>query len=394
MDDAVDRIASAIARYWLKENLYCGLSVRMLAERTPELDPALIEEHVAAMEAEGHISSREVNGIRWVYPREGLLRRFDDSDESLVGRYTKMARMGGSQIKTLFFRRAVLDRYRDDPRFRFDDDGIHGFISIKEEFYLDSATPESEKLSVRFGAAFSENDERVVTCILKDLDRLALPHQQHWASYELESTYSLDADFYAGAFEGRWTDRASIFRAFVQELVEINIICKLIGDPPLFRRDYEGQPPSGLGWMTKPTRNSFHDFALLLDKLLSDNLNKDFFRGKVDTQEEQALGGGRFKVVDLGTISLLDSYLKTQWRVHDSAFVPKVIGAIRQVRKLRQAPAHKVGDDDYDAAILKEQQDLVEEVNVAIRGLRLLLSNHPLAEAYVPPKWLQEGRIG
>lgn len=388
------RIAAVIARYWLTENPYCGLSVPMIAERIPEIDPALVEKEVVGMETKGDVSTRMVGEDRWVYPRETLMSRFDDSEEAKVGRYAKMARLGGSQVLMLFFQRAVLDRYRDDPRFRFDDDGVHGYIGIKDKYYFDAATPESDKVSIRFGGAYAQNGERVVTCILKDLDGLALAQQQHWASYELQGAHALDADYYAGAFEGQWTNRVSIFRALVQELVEVNKICLLSADPPLFRADHDGEPPHGLVWMTKPTRYAFHDFALLLDKILSENLNKDFFRGKVELVDEQNLGDGKVRIVDRSTIALLDAYLRRYGRPADEDFIATVTSAFRKVRKLRQAPAHRLGDDAYDPAILKEQQRIVDEVYGALRGLRLLLSNHPKAKSYTPPDWLQEGRIG
>ncbi|HWG92293.1 MAG TPA: AAA family ATPase [Candidatus Thermoplasmatota archaeon] len=394
MKDPLDRVSSAIAKYWLKENLYCGLSVSHLNDRLPDLSMSKIDGLVLELDARGDVTTRLVDNERWVYPQEQLLKRHDDLQEAKVGRYTKMLRLGASQVRSMYFRRGVLDRYREDPRYHFNDDGIHGFISIRDKWYLDEATAESDKLSIQFGAAYTESNERLVTAVLKHLDDLPLPHQQHWASYEVEGRHALDADFAAGAFEGQWTDRVSVFRAFMQELVEINKICALTGDKPLFRKDYEGEPPRGFAWLTKPTRAALDGFIHLLDKLLSENLNKEFFRGKVELHAEEPMADGRVKVADRGTIALLEDYLKTQWRVSEYNFPLSITGAFRKVRKLRQAPAHRVEEDAFDDNVRKEQEELVDEAYRALRFLRLLLTNHPRAQGYAPPDWLQNGRIG
>jgi hypothetical protein len=233
----------------------------------------------------------------------------------------------------------------------------------------------------------------IITAVLKHLGDLPLPHQQHWASHELEGRHLLDADFAAGAFHGQWTDRVSIFKALTQELVEINKLCALMGDPPLFRHDHEGEPPRGLAWLTRPTQASYDAFVHLLDKLLSDNLNKDFFRGKVPLQTEDTLPDGRVKVQDRGTIALLEAYLKKSWRVPEPDFPKSIMGPIRKVRDLRQAPAHRIQPDEFNPALAEAQYKLMEEVYASIRHLRLLFMNHPRAESYTPPDWLQNGRI-
>lgn len=117
--------------------------------------------------------------------------------------------------------------------------GTSGFIGIKDEFYLDDSVPEADKISIQsFGKGYDSNGEEVVAVILAYLGRLSVEHQNYWSSYEIKEKCKLDADYVKTNFEAEWTDRVSIYRAFSKELEEINNICDLIGEPPLFKKNF------------------------------------------------------------------------------------------------------------------------------------------------------------
>jgi hypothetical protein len=396
MSQLTEYIADILARYWLEENPYCGLgaleiSFRLAKQLGETPDPARMREAINKLSQRGAVSTREVQDDVWVYPKQPLLEPRDSLTEAQVGIYTKQLRLGGSQIELRFFDRQVLDRYRQDPRFRVEEGGASGLLGIRNEFYISPNTLDRDRIEIlNFGVGYGTYDRRVVTVILWDLGKLPIEQQQHWASYELKERCTVDADFVKQNFEAEDTDRVSPFEAFVQELEEINRLCKLMGEPPLFRNTYGGELPEDFAWITKPSSGEYVRFVQLLDKMMSDNLNRDFFCGKVELTREEPVGGGRVRLKDKGTIELLDDYLTKYWRIPDP---DEILATFRQVRKERQQPAHTVTSDAYDLSAEDKQRELIAKAYHAVRTLRLLLMKHPAAKAYETPNWLQEGRI-
>src|SRR5690349_8075397 len=110
---------------------------------------------------------------------------------------------------------------------------------------------------------------------------------------------------------GQWPERESIFVAYLEEIHHINEMCKKIGWLPLFNKEIPShEKPREFGFLIRPTAKEFHDFVLLLDKLTSDNINRDFFKGKIALEAEKDLGGGRISVQQKGTITLLEEWIK------------------------------------------------------------------------------------
>ena len=379
-------ISDILAHYWLDENLYCGMSsmevFRRLSQKLSK--PVTINDVrkvLGDMQAKGLVSTRRIQGDFYAYPKRPLLEPRDPLSKEDVGIYTKQLRLGGSQIEHRFFRRQVLDRYKQDPRYVVGDFGSSGSIFIKDEFYDDKDTPEADKVSIQtFGIGYTKKGERIVAVILSDLGRLSREHQQYWASLEIHEECFLDSDYVKTSFGAEFTDRVSPFIAFVQELREINRICDLIGEPHLFKKTYEKGHPHGFDWITKPTTLEFYSFAHVTDKLISENLNKKFFKGKVELNEK-------------GTLTLLDEYLTNYVRFPDPEPKKNMIAMFKKIRKLRQKPAHTTIKNDFDPLYFKRQRDLIYEAYRAIRILRLIFMNHPLAKLYKPPKWLHEGKI-
>ena len=92
------------------------------------------------------------------------------------------------------------------------------------------------------------------------------------------------------------------------------------------------------------------EFVHLLDKMLSENMNKRFFTGDVPLEETIHRRDGRIEVRQRGTLTVLDEWLHKTVRFQDEAPYRAIIGPLRQIRKLRQRPAHAVLRDDYDMA--------------------------------------------
>ncbi len=70
----------------------------------------------------------------------------------------------------------------------------------------------------------------------------------------------------------------SIFDAFIEELHHINEMCKLMSHPALFKDDFkDNNKPRELCFLIRPTLKQFNEFILLLDKMISENINRAFF---------------------------------------------------------------------------------------------------------------------
>lgn len=302
------------------------------------------------------------------------------------GKYSYELKKERNNVKLVYFERAVLDRYRNDPRFKVVEYAVSGHLSIKDEYYLDESVPESEKIGIQsFVKGYKPNGTEVVGTLLIYLSQMSLEHQNYWASYEVTEVCKMDADSFQQEFMAEFTDRVSPFDAILEELKEINHLCDLMREPHLFKNVFDIEDIDGFGWITKPTMREFSHLVHILDKLFSENLNKDFFRGKIPLKDNSNK--------DKGTVSLLEEYMNTKIRFPAPGPKDEMIGVFRQIRKDRQKPAHTVAKDKYDAKYLKLQKDLVYSAYCAIRTLRLILMNHPKTRGYKPPESLQKGRI-
>lgn len=414
-------VSDLVANYWLIENKYCGVSSDYLFKKILSQGKEVSEDEIKivlkSMEKENLFSTREIeSGDRsqwvfengqfkeivepgphidlWAYPKRKLLEKYDNSKVEDVGIYTKQLRLGGSQVEHRFFKRQVLDRYREDPRYDFSEYGSSGYFGIKDQFYLDENEPEKDKVSIqRFGYGYDSNGMGVVAVILVYLGGLSIKHQNYWRSFEIFERCKLDSDYVKTSFGAEITDRISIYRAFSQELEEINKICILINEPPLFRETYGEIAPRHFGRLTKPTQKQYNAFIHLLDKMISENLNKKFFKNKIELKEELVTKDGKIKIIDKNTIRLLEEYLERNWRFPDPEPKDEMIRIFKKIRQDRQAPAHRIIDDKYDVQYFEKQNEVMIQAYRAIRTLRLIFQCFPKAKNYEAPKWLDEGRI-
>ena len=144
--------------------------------------------------------------------------------------------------------------------------------------------------------------------------------------------------------------------------------------------------------MIRPTLAEFNGFVQVLDKMLSDNIQKAFFLDEIDDQQKEERDG-TVVVTPKGTIQLLVEWLAGNFRAKEDDPVSEVGGALRKVRKLRQKPAHVVEKDVFDHRYMAQQRELMMEAYGAVRTLRLILECHPDTYMGNMPRWLKEGKI-
>ncbi len=392
-------ISDILAYYWLEGHPYCGIRLteifRLLRKKgEAQLKLHTIRDAIRKMRERDEVSTEEIQRDLMVFPKRALLEPRDPLDVEDVGVYTKQLRLGGSQMELRFFKRQVLDRYCQDPRYRVSEYGASGFLSIKDHYYLAEDTSEEDKVGIKsFGTAYLEDGTQVITVMLVYLGQLSKTHQDHWSSFEVHEKCLLDPDFVKTSFKGEFTERVSPFVAFVGELQEVNKLCDLMGEPHLFRNSYQDGPPKEFGWITKPTVAEFEALVVVTYKLIFDNLNKDFFKGKVDFVMEIPMKKGKIKVKDKSPLKLLTEYLQQcDWFV-DCELKTEAIQTFEEIYNLRHGPAHSISEDDFDPSYFERQKRFVYKAYAAIRTLRIILMNHPSVKEYEPPRWLRDGRI-
>jgi hypothetical protein len=266
-------------------------------------------------------------------------------------------------------------------------------ISVRDEYYLSAEYPERDKILLQtFGVGFDANGGRVVGVFLRYLEALSSEHQRLWQAFETSDKCWIHPDYMTSAM-GNFPDHGSIFRALLLEQVAINRMSLAMGRPELFRVTYENGRPDGYHVFFQPTTRNFQAFVLELDKLLSQNLDVDFFLEEVPLTEVIRRRNGEERLVDRGTITILEDWLRSHFRTGDESAIPSVIEGLREVRRLRQRPAHAVDDDRYDPNYWKQQDEVVQRAYISMRTLRLILANYPGAESVKLPDWIRAGRI-
>jgi hypothetical protein len=306
--------------------------------------------------------------------------------------FTKELARGSPQLTFRFFDLTVLEAYRNDPRYLYRTTDISGYLSISDRFDNSESMPDPDKILLQhFGFGYSRDiSQRVVCVCLRDLSRLTPEHQAVWAARRLDGEYLPHPDFWRMVM-GEWGEGVSLFSAFLEELHHTNELARLMGGPPFYLRTYtDDGRPTELSWLIRPTLREFNGFVHLLDKLMSENLNREFFAGRVELESERQRGDGKVVVTQKGTIALLEDWLAATFRPKDPGPITEMLAAFREVRRRRQKPAHAAQDDAFDQGYFKEQRDLSIKAYAAVRTIRLILQNHPACRNHRVPDFLNE----
>jgi hypothetical protein len=291
----------------------------------------------------------------------------------------------------------VLDRYYRDPRYHFDFDDFSGSIRITTEHYESQDIAKRDKVLLQsFGIGYDSNRNRVVVAFLRYLSDLSPEHQQIWNAFVVNDKCSMNSDYERATIYGYWPEYCSAYQAFLAEQVEINKLAHLIGKPSLFKKTFEEEKrPKGFIPMLRPTRKNFNEFIQVLDKMISENINRDFFKGDIPLEHQVQRDDGTVVIQRPGTLRLLEEWLSKKYRTADGEDVSReALAPLREIRKLRQEPAHKLRQDEYDRTYPQRQDKILGEACRALTMLRLILWSHPRArETYSPPNWLDSDKI-
>lgn len=334
------------------------------------------------------------NKLFCLYPRPAHLHNVVNRSRYANEPYKLELALGCPQLEFRSFDPSVLEHYRNDPRYMYETDDISGHICYDSE----NMAERDKTMLESFGFSYKAGDNRAVAVFLRYLVRLSPEHQQIWKAKELEGEYVLHPDYYRKAILGDWREHESIFKAFLDEL---HLVCQMttaMERPPLFRVDYGKERASKLkkfSFLIRPTFEEYNDFVHLLDKTISENINKAFFQNEVPYKTEIRRKDGYIEVQQKGTLQILDDWIRKSFRTNDWQSWDMAIKAFKNVRKIRQKPAHDIDRDVFDQKYFKEQRELMTSAYKGMRILRMIFENHPKVRSsgIGVPEYLQEVKI-
>jgi hypothetical protein len=329
------------------------------------------------------------------YPERRHLREVVDPHDFDGRPYTLRMALGDAQLEPIFFELSVLERYRTDPRYYYRTNNISGRIGVRDEHFETGTMRESDQVLIEsFGYGFDDVLRRSVCVFLRYLGRLTPEHQQLWMASEAGEDYKLHPAYFDSAIRGNFYNGDSIFNAFREELRQLQRMSEAAGLPPLIRENFRDQKPANFTFLIRPTLKELQDFHATLDKLMSENLDKRFFDELgigLDTQTERA--DGKIVLTPRGTIGLLEEWL-LRCDFADPDAIEVTIKVFRDVRSLRQRPAHAADDNVFDLKYYDEQRELAVRAYRAVGTIREVLATHPALKDYNEvPSWLVEGKV-
>jgi len=319
-----------------------------------------------------------------VYPTPLHLEAVVDRREYEGRPYTLRLALGAPQLSFQCFDLSILEAYRNDPRYYYRNDDTHGRIYVASDYH--AHMPEQDKAFLEtFGIAYDESFNRAIAVFLRYLRDLTPEHQQAWRVKEVTGDYRLHPDYFRANVLGDWPEGVSSLEAILGQIRYINRLCEVIGRPPLFNNEVgEDDRPNDFTFLIRPTLREFNGFVHTLDKLLSDSISRDFFGKDLAFEREQVRKDGKTVVSQKGTIQVLDEWLAAKYKVDDRTPIDEMIATLKEVRTLRNKPAHSLKENIFDQQYFHQQRDLARKVLEALRTLAQILAQHPKARKKPP----------
>lgn len=331
-----------------------------------------------------------------LYPTITTLKSKRDLSEFVEYPFTKLLALGTPQLTPMFFDINVLERYYLDPRYNFKWQDYSGSIYC---YYDKNEKPlvrdEDEIFLKTFGLGFTEKRQRLAVVYLRYLKNLTKEHQTYWLSRQSKDPKNyVVSEYYENTIAGNWSFTHSVFTAFLEELKIINKITEKIFQKNLFRNVFEDEKrPKDFTFFFSPTLKNYNSFVLLLDKMLTENIDKAFFEGKVELYTQQKIDINTIERKPKGTITLLEEWLKKSFKPENSKGMEIIFKPLKKIRRERQDPAHRIDEDKYDPYFIERQKETISEAYTALNALRLVFQQHPEAKDITVPDWLDSGNI-
>lgn len=330
-----------------------------------------------------------------LYPSKKYLKSKRDINLIKEEPYTLQLALAEPQLKPIFFEVEVLDRYFNDPRYNFKFSDYSGSISCEYDREDEPLVREEDQIFLKtFGLGVDSNNNRVAVAFLRYLKDLTKEHQVYWKSREVKDECKMVRDYFENSIEGTWTSSISIFSAFIKQLNLLNEISNVIFGESIFRKNFdEENRPKEFTFFFIPTSKNFYEFILLLDKMISENINKKFFKGKIDLYEFKDIEEGIVERTQKGTLRLFEEWLISNFETDKEESLRKIFDPLKLIRNERRKPAHKIIENIYDKNYTEKQREIIQNAYHSIQLLSLIFLRHPNAQNYKLPDWVNNIKV-
>ncbi len=202
-------------------------------------------------------------------------------------------------------------------------------------------------------------------------------------------------EYHENTMNGNFTNSISVFSGFIAEQKALNDLAYGIFDNALFNKTFENEKrPKEFTFFFIPTLKNYHDFVLLLDKMISDNINIKFFSEQnVELFELKEIEDKIFERTNKGTLRLLEEWLINKYNVDEQDLIKKLIKPLKTIRNERQSPAHRINENVYDKIYIEKQKKLMQEAYFTMKTLRQIFERHPKSKFVKIEKWIDEVTI-
>lgn len=297
--------------------------------------------------------------------------------------FTQLLSNGVFKYELLYFNVKVLKDFSEDPRYHISNFDDRQNISIKTEYDSSEEINSGEKIVLdNIGFGYDENDERVIAIFLKQLASLPAEMQQIFNARRNNNDVYLDPTFIE-SINGIYSKDMSIFEAITYEIQKINEICESNNDGNLFEEDFKDERPELFKLILLPTKKEYTDFIQTFDKMIYDNVNKEFFKSKLDKPWKT--------IKPAGSKNLIEEWLKKLNVETDNIEI--ITTSIDDIRKERNIPSHELHKNEYDAIYYKKQTTALIEIYKALKILINILIEHYSLQEYELEKWFIEDNI-
>jgi hypothetical protein len=290
--------------------------------------------------------------------------------------YARAMARGKGTLELAYFQFDVLEQYRNDSRFHFDIGDSGASMSLSDDAFDDEEVFERDHVGLNHIGfaydltAYDPKDaespiQRRVAVFFCDLVTLTPEHQRRWETYQVAETNLEPHPLWWKSQMGSWPDGVGPIDRLFMELTNLNELAVLAFGKPMFRAT---ERPADLGWLLRPSQREWDDFILQLDKVLSDNLQSDFFKAAGIAAVDER--GQR-----IGTLKRFQRFLQSGGVAEDKA--KKIVAPMAAVREARQGPAHRIRLNITDRTFIHQQIELVRNIYSALGATRVWLATHP-----------------
>lgn len=420
-----DRVLSYVSETYLGSDKPRGTAARQLYEAFCDETPETLQDLVftlAALVQHGYLTAalEDVSEVKRhpdkplneqvrnlaehfeevrVYPSPRELAQLVPSGRAADSPFSRRLWLGEAELAPIFFDLEILEDYANDPEIDFQFRYYGG--SIQRKAPPGAEAGEAPPVLEHFGLAYLPDGHRCVVVQLGDLARMSPERQRRWKTRLLEQRCKVDRDFYHNEIMGEGAESISIYEALLKEIQVLNRFCEQIGWPRLFLNEsFVSTGTAGaFRFPFRPTREAFYRSIEMVDELISQNINENFFQAVLPQREHDAVRArrmsGKSAANDPGALALLSKWLELSFQADDGgSLMRRVLETFLRIRELRQHAMRKGEANPRAKDFFKLHDKMIRASYESLRLLRMALANHPKVNtAEAVPAWLQAGKI-